>query len=580
VDAETFALNKAAQAREHLAQVGEEIHGRIAGKINDHKTAHLAGVLERFESDFAPHLAAILAHVVDNPNLPEPLRQLLRELTEPQHFTASLGIGIAVGAIVGPGIGAAIAPFIQVLANDVWAANATIPLSPALVAESVIKGVLPLADAENEAASSGINAGRFKTMVNTAGQAIGIHEAISLWRRELIDEAELTRVVHYSNVRSDFLPDILKLRTDPPSKSEAITGRLKSHLDDATARRLFAQAGGRPEDYDWELASSGRPISPLEMLHLWNRNKAAESDVDDAVAQSDINPHYLPFVKELRWYVPPVRSVMAMLRSTAIDDAKATELFQENGVRDADIPGYLAEAHHSRTQSVKELSQAQVLRLYGAKFMAAGEATTRLTELGYQQADITLLLGFADEAQHERYANAVVTRIHAKFTTYKLDETEARAALIADQIPAAAIDDYMKLWQIERDASIHVLSSAAIVGAARRQVITPLQTRARLLDIGVQPADIAIVVADGFPPTTGRAEILAMARAVLDGDTTWPPAGAPAPKTKDLTRTDLVKLWHAGELTTAELRADLIALGYSGEEADQIILLAGPQTAV
>jgi hypothetical protein len=501
VDGDTPQTSKARAAVDHLANVGEAVHDRIAGKINDRKYEHVKNILETFEEDFSPHLAAILAHVVDNPEVPAPIRQLLSELTGPQHLTASLGIGIAVGAIVGPVVGSAVAPFIQTLANDVWALHPTVPLSPQEAAAAVIKGVMTQGTGEAWAKESGISPGAFADMVNITGQAIGIVEAVALWRRGSIDDTELARVVHYSNVRSDFLDDIRLLRYDVPNRNEALTGRLKGHLDDATARDMFSKAGGELRNYDWMLASSGRPISPEEMVRLWNRGEATELDVDAAVAQSDINPAYLDFVKRLRWYVPPVRSIMAMLRSGAIDDTRATTLFTENGVRAVDIPGYLAEAHHGRTASVKQLSEAQTLRLYGAKFITNGEATIRLGKLGYNAADITLLLGFADEAQHERYVNAVVTRVHAKYTTYKLTAQEATAALVADQIPAPAIADYLRLWLIERDASVHVLSPAAIVGAYRRHEIPAAECKARLLAVGVQPGDLRIIVADGFAPT-------------------------------------------------------------------------------
>jgi hypothetical protein len=500
-------LSKAAAAVAHLANVGEAVHDKVAPKVDARKQQTIIDIFERFEQELAPHLAPFFQGIADNPDLPDSVRNLVAGLAAPTQLGQSVLLGVALGAVISPVLQAATAPFIQGIANVTWPANQVMPLSPDQVAVAMLKSVTTPFDLTAEAAKSGVDAARLDALFNIAGNAIGIEEAISLWRRNLIDETELARVVHYSNVRSDFLPDIKLLKNNAASVGEVITGRLKNHLDDTTAQIMFGEAGGRPLDYTWMLNSAGRPVSPEEMARLWRRaaggeagNNTTELDVDNAVAQSDINPQYTPFVKLASVYIPPVRSIMAILRSGAITDAQATALFRQNGVRDADIAAYIGEAHHSKTGAVKALSEAQTLRMYGAKFITAGEATVRLAALKYDQADIALLLGFADEAQHERYVNAVVTRIHSKFATWKLTAAEAQTALARDQIPGAAITDLINLWTIERDASVHVLTPASIVGAYRRKEISALDCHNRLLAVGVQLGDMAIVVADGYPP--------------------------------------------------------------------------------
>ena len=80
-------------------------------------------------------------------------------------------------------------------------------------------------------------------------------------------------------------------------------------------------------------ATAGRPPGVESMLQLWNRNLAGdnrssvtEAVINDVVHQSDINDRFLPYVKELRTYIPPPRSIVPMLRSGAITQAEFDSL--------------------------------------------------------------------------------------------------------------------------------------------------------------------------------------------------------------------------------------------------------------
>lgn len=506
---------RAAGVRAHWAGIVDEAHDRISAKLDARKMDHLATVLERFETELGPRLVPFLAEHLDNPNLPDSVRDLLGAIVGPEHFTESLLIGIAVGAVIAPVLGAITAPTGQDIANEVWSHNPVVPLTPDLLAAAVIKGVLSEAQAAGIALHSGINSTAFHTMTMTAGQSIGTAEALLLLRRKQIDRTEFERIIRYSNVRNDFIDDILKLTYAPPPAGEVISGSLKGHLPPAEAQQKLGEAGIDPANFQWMHDTAGRPPGIEQMLHLWNRRKVVESDIDAAVRQSDINDHYLAAVKELRWYVPPVRSIMPMLRSGAIDDARATELFTEQGVRPEDIPGYLKEAHHTKGGTAKELTGSQVVRMYSDRFMDRGTASSRLALAGYPADEITLLLDFADHARTEKLTNALIAKVGTLYVAHKLTKSEASTALNADAVPAAQQADLFHVWDLERTAAVHKPTTAQVVGAYRRTEITAADCKARLLALGVQPGDLGIIVADGWPPTK-EAEAKAAALAVVN----------------------------------------------------------------
>lgn len=483
--------------------IGERVHAKIADRLAAARHDHVAGILEQIEADLVPAVAPFLAGIVDDESLPLELRDLVRSIVGPEHFGQSVILGIAVGAILAPVLQAATAPFVQGLANNVWQKETVVPLSPAEIALGVLRHNPNVGNPYVEASKSGISQANLDAMVYNTGEPISIGDGLLLFRRGQMDQATLQTLVRQSRVRDEWFAYVLDLQYQPPGAGEVIAGRLKGHLDDVQATQKLSEAGVNPDNYPWLLATAGRPPGIEQMLHLLNRGAATMNDVDAAVRQSDINDAYLPFVHELRWYVPPVRSVMAMLRANAITDAQATTLFNENGVRPADIPGYLAEAHHSRTSAAKELSQAQILRMYAAQLLDNATASSRLTALGYTAADVTLFLELADHTRAERLQNQLISKVGSLYVNHKLTQAEAVQALTADQVPAAAQTDLFHAWDIERTANVHKPTPAQVVGAFRRGEISAADTKNRLYLLGVQATDLPIVVADGWPPGKG-----------------------------------------------------------------------------
>lgn len=500
--------------------VGQAVHDRIAPAVDARKRDHLAGILETFESDLVPHLRPLLAGIVDNPDVPAPIRDLVAAITEPQHFTQSLLIGIALGAVISPVLATATAPFIQVLANETWQVNPSVPLTPDLLAAAVIKGVMSEADAGAVAATSGTDRNNFHTMTMTAGQSLGAGDALLLLRRGQITEAEFERIIRYSNVRNDFIPDVLKLMFAPPPTGEVIAGALKQHLPAAEAKQKLAEAGIDPVNFDWMLATAGRPYGTQQALELLNRGKITEDRVRQVIAQSDINPAFTDDILQLRVYLPPPRSIVPMLRSGAITEARARELFIDHGLQPQDADAFIREATHTKTGAAKDLTTAQVLGMYSDQFVDRPTATTRLVSVGYPADEITLLLDHADHVRDEKLIRGLVARVRALYVAHHLTRAEAAQAMNAAPVPDAAQTTLFHVWDLERAANVHHPTVTQVVAAYRRRDITDVQLHARLVALGVQAADMAIVTGPAQHHVTPSQIVGAFRRTEIAADET------------------------------------------------------------
>lgn len=470
-------------------------------KALDRQDARLTDWFEAFETDSADFMGPLLAHLKDHPALAQEVKDAFATLVDPQH-QSQLAIALAgVYALVRTLVEAAIQPYAQGVLNAAWSAHPVAPLTPPEIALAQVRNTLGGLDGYAEAEKSGIDGRRLDIMALNTGEAISLQDGLLLFRRGQMDAARLEHLVRQSRVRDEWLDMVVALRYAPPPVGEILAGAVQGQLPVDQAATLFQEAGLSPEHFAWMYATHGRPPSPAQIAELVHRGLVGRDVFDQAVRESDIKDKYIDDLWNLSFYIPPVRSIVAMLRAGAISETQARTLFAENGVRPADADGYVAEATKAKTAALRELSQAQTLRFYDAKLITRVEADFRLATLGYDTAERTLMLDFTEGLRHERYVQAVVNRIHARYVGWKIDEAQAATALTTDGIPAEAIADYLILWGIERDANFHSLTPAAIAAAYIRSQIKPAETKRRLLAAGVHPEDVAIVVADAYAPS-------------------------------------------------------------------------------
>lgn len=479
--------------------MADAAHDAIASKLDARKRAHLEGLLEQAERELVPHVRPFIEHLLDSDELPPAVSDLLNKIADPEHFTQSLLVGIALGTIISPILGAIVAPLVDEISDQAWSRAPGMELSPAEIALGVLRHNPHIGDPYAEAATSGINRGRLDALIYNTGHGLAIEELLLLYRRGQIDQARLQVGLRQSAIRDEWFPELLDLRFAPPGAGTVITGVLKGHLSDAEGRAKLAQAGIDPTNFDWMRASSGRPPGIMQMVELWNRGYTSQAKVEQAVRQSDINPDYMPDVLNLRWYHAPPRSIVPMLRHGAITEARARTLLAEHGLKAEDVDAFVREAGHSAVSTAKELSASLVVRLYEQKLIPRADATARLGRMQYNPVDANLYLDLADDQVKDRALSAATTRVHSLYVHHKITRAEAQADLAKIGQPAAAITQLLGLWDEELVTNVVYPSPSAWVGAYRRKIIDLARCVAEVKKAGYVGMSVKVVIADGFP---------------------------------------------------------------------------------
>lgn len=483
------------------ADAFEEVTKRLAPHHAQAREQALHAFLEGHEADAVALAQSVIGDIASDASLPDSARVVFDLMLQPEHQYQAVLIVLGIYPIVQGFVSAAIAPYVNDVAQLAWKGHPQLVLSPPELSLAVLKGVLTEDQAWPIAQQSGVSQENFHTMVMNAGQAIGIEQALLLYRRNQIGDAELERVVRYSDVRYDFLPDIKMLKYAPVGAAEPIMAAVKGHLDDKTAAGYLSDAGVDPTHYDWLKATAGRPPGTMEMLSLYNRGLIDYPTFEAAVQQSDIQDRWTADLFELRRYLPPPRSIVAMVRSGAIDDGYAKELFNDHGVNDKDAAIFIAEGHATKSATLHELTVAQIRAMYGDGLYTNDQAHSRLVALGYNDETAGQILELVDDSLVMKAKTQAIGHVGSLYVKYKISQSDASMELDQIGVQATVRDHLVRIWTLERQNDIKTLTLAQCQGAWHRNTMSDQEFAQRVLELGYQNQDVPQLMALAIPPS-------------------------------------------------------------------------------
>lgn len=536
----------------------------------------IKGYLEEVESDLRDVIGPFVAEYVADDTTDPKVRDALSVLAAPEHFSQASILFAAVGALFYPLISAIMSAPAASLAQASFHNNPSVQLSPAEVALAVLRDNLGAIDPYLEASYSGVDRPRLDVLIKNTGEPPGLAQLLEAFRRGIIDRARLEHGIRQSRVRNEWIDVVEALRYAPPSIGEIMAGRVQNHLPDAKARELAEDTGLAPEHFDWLHETHGRPPGTQELIQLLNRGLVTEDFVRAAIRESDIKNKYIDPILQTRVYLPPVRSIPAMLRHGTLTDARARELLASHGVRPEDIDVYVEEGHVQRSGTVRELTQAQVVRLYTARMITRATALVKLSALRFHDDDANLLLDFADDARREQLTNAAIRKIGTLYVGRKIERVDAINALSTAGVPTEAQHDLLAVWDIERDVNVHTPTIANVLHAYRQELVTPAYVHDALVRLGVDQADMRIVVAGGFPPTMHGDELHVLVDAVVNRAATIPGGPGGTSGTRRLREDEVLNLYQSRRITRDEALQYLLQLHYSAVDANRILDLNAP----
>jgi hypothetical protein len=410
--------------------------------------------------------------------------------------------------VLGQVIGALIGPAVTELAYLVNSTTPVVQLSPAELAEAVVRNFIAQSDASDSARKAGLENDKFGIMVDLAGDSLGPDQLATALRRQVIPESGVgpdavtfQQGVAESNVRDKWAPVIQALALEWPGAVAALTAKLRGQLSDADARALYEKLGGDPQFFDVLFNIEGESPSPLQALDMYHRGIIPlQGTGPDATTYQQA---FLESAQRNKWsdayvglsaYLPPPRTVVAMLKEGAIDEQTATTLLSKQGLTPELVASYVQGATKPKTETQKEVALSDVLALYEDHILSEPDATAMLGSLGYDAAEAALILKLQDVHRSVSAINTAISRIHSLYVGHKISADVAQATIVSLGVPADQAQQIIATWELEAAVNIRVLTEAQIADAWEYGIMTQDEAMTELGHLGFQPFDAWVVL--------------------------------------------------------------------------------------
>lgn len=405
--------------------------------------------------------------------------------------------------LVGQVVSAALAPEMLELQQLSFRLVQSRELDPAIAVDAYVKSHLDENQAKDRASAAGYSGEVFKIMADTAGEPPGVDFLAEAWRRGIIDfddtgpgAVTFKQGVLESRVKNKWWEAINRMAFRLPDPGTVTEARLRGYINPAKFQDLMRQIGFDAEAAHFIYVAAGVPLSPGEGYEAFHRGLIPEDDANPdnpSLAQifreSRINDKYLAVWKALNTYLPPPRTVTALLRVGSITQAQALDLFKKSGLTPELAAAYVADASNQRLQGTKELAKGDVLNLYAAKEMSAKDAHDALAAMGYSDADIGFELGYTDFKLVTAQVSAGVSRLRTLYTGHKINKQTAVDTLATLGLQADAVNAMVKVWDAEAEANPTLLTAVQIADIAAQGYLAPADALNELQGRGYDERD-------------------------------------------------------------------------------------------
>jgi hypothetical protein len=412
-------------------------------------------------------------------------------------------------------------PVLTEVTQEAWEAaveaNLHRALSPDELATMVVRGWMTQAAAEAEAAKSGTAQNDFANMVNNRRNPIAPEEAAVALRRQIIPETadpgavSFLNAIQEGNLGDQWATVIQQLAEQIPSPADVLRGVLQGQVPAGSdGRTLYKQVGGQDIDpntnFDWYtflFNTEGSAPTPSEAGVMARRGAIPWGDGSDgpviegpgavsfhqAFLEGPWRDKWEPAFKALTVYLPPPRTVTALLKSGAITAAQASTYLTEQGLAPDLVAIYVNAATATKVAPTKLLSQANILTLLNDKLIDVPTAVADLEKLGYPADEATILATTSQAAATISSLKSNVDRVETIYLAHKIDRANALTMLANLGLDATSAAAKLDDWDILKASNIRVLTVAQIADAWEYQVYSQTQAETELQQLGYTPYD-------------------------------------------------------------------------------------------
>lgn len=379
--------------------------------------------------------------------------------------------------------------------QDALLETRNLPLSPADLADMVVRDIKTQDEAAAVAAQSGVSADDFNALVLDTGEPLALQSLLEAFRRGFIDQERLVRGILQSRIRNEWVDVALALRYSPMSVADAVNAVVQDHLTPDQGEAISQQNGLEPGSFGILTETAGEPLSRTELEQLFNRGLIDQATVEQGLRESRLKNKYIPDAVQLHVKLPPVFTVQHALQYGAISHGRAVEIAVAEGYSPEDAQWVVAAGSAQKLNTYKDEVIKAVTTAYVGNLMSQQSVMDTVTGLGFTDEQASFIVQAAETRRVTRAIESAIAAIRGKFLAHHITANDATGLIDAMGVPAQQRDFLMSLWSSEAVAYTKTLTEAQIMKANKLKLLSDDETLARLVAMGYSSDDAALLLA-------------------------------------------------------------------------------------
>lgn len=357
------------------------------------------------------------------------------------------------------------------------------------------RGIITVEQGRQIASMTGYTAEDFDRFDLLAGEPPDLTTTILAWQRGIITESDVDRAILQGPLRREWIPVAKNLRWVPLSVTDAADAVNQGHMSLADAQQVARENGLKPELFDVVINNAGIPPGPQEALDWVSRGIITPDEFRTIFLESRIKNKYIDLYLESRPRQLTLAEVRLLYRDGAMTQAQAIDRLMVLGFSQENATIVINGATAQKTAKARDLTRDQVVSLLTDQIITEDDARTMLQAMGWDEQEANWIIDLASMARIQKFINAALSKVESQYVARKIDANQASSTMDSLNIAPNARDDYIALWDIQRGVVTKELTTAEIISAAKKQIITADDAYNRLLGQGYATDDAAIKLA-------------------------------------------------------------------------------------
>lgn len=292
---------------------------------------------------------------------------------------------------------------------DVAKAIAFSPMSTADAVNAVVQNHLSQAQASTIATQNGLEPGAFDILVQTAGEPLSRTEMEQLFNRGMVTKDQVKQALNESRLKPKYTDLAFELHTKllpvrniaeavefgVLSFQDGVNEVMKNGHSETDAATLVKAASARKlQTYRHGVVTAAEQLYVDNAMSLADGMQVAkDAGFNDAEATAIFKgAEYKRQARMLNAAVSAVRSKFIMHH---LDKPTASSLLDGIGIISTHRDELLSVWEIEQSANVTTLTEAQIIKAFKKGTLTEAEATTRLQDKGYADADIAILIADA-----------------------------------------------------------------------------------------------------------------------------------------------------------------------------------------